>query len=1201
MSGVIKEGILKKDPGFFGAKSRFFELNSEKNVLNCYEQKSGSNKFVGALDLSSPSSVIIDIIDQKKKFIFKITAFADSWKLQAPSEGEMNGWINSIKDMMENAKRIKEAPKVVEKVETKVELKPQLEIKEEPKKEEVPKNTKKKDDSEDEPVKPMTKRKVNIKEDSDSEDDEPVKKPVKKSEKKMDSSDEEPTPKPKRKVVLKDDSDSDNEPVKPKRKVNIKDDSDSEDEPVKKPVKKVTKKLDSEDEEPTKSETAKTQMTTKKPLGKAISKKIDSSSDDETPKKIVKRTVKKKVDSSSDDDEPVKKPMGRKVVKKIDSSSEDETPKKIVKRTVKKRADSSSDDEPVKKTTAKKNKKKIDTSSDDEPKKVVKKVIKKKLDTSSDDEPKKVIKKVVKKKIDSSSDSDDVKKKPTPKKGKKNNSDTDSDDLMKGESIASVSVKKEIATSSDDEPKKVVKKKVYSSDSDDEPKKKKLVKKAPKKKVDDSDDDSDSPSNKKPIKKKPQPKKPITSSDDDSGKEVPKKKVIKKKMSSSDDDSGKEVPKKQIKKKPITSSDDDSGKEVPKKKVIKKDSSDDDSGKEKPQVQKKPTNDDTSDDDSGNEREHRKEHNSDEEVEKMKKNIIKEFKIPNSIREAIQKLDYFLMDEKIVIQIIDYLEEEREDDEDEFINQIIKNDGLQTFVSTTEMHYDKPEIMEKLLPHIYNISKGDESRYHLIRLMNGVDIMSKYMCQFDKDHLPKKYFRFAFQIFEFVLTKKTDYSTEYLTKKSGELSKIIVLGNELILTDKKFANSFAKFVYNLSLYEGNVHILFNCGATTPMIKIVETYCEKNLDILIYFHQYITFMKPEEYQIMSDLFSQEGSKGPIRILILDVMSKNDTNTQIQNICADILQRMSRNEEILTSIYEIWTENSEDQALSFCVSRIIQSLTFKGDVPKEILVNYANSPMIKLCVALMKGFPGIGWIISCCAEFIGHLLKNCEKKDKEKVIKEFSKSDGINSLVVALHEYSANEEFANLIISIFDEFSKDERGISSLKKSTGILPQIFDYIEIYSSNKKSAKLAFEVLIRYSKETDFGDKNEISKEVVEEYLSFILKKIEDAKNDITTTIFGFTILKAMSDDEFIPQLSTSNSRMLFDNYQNNLKNDTNDELLILVFEVFGKLGKDNKNRAIFSKQQIVENLKKLYKQHSSKPEVKSAAKEAKKSLGI
>jgi len=38
MSGVIKEGVLKKDPGFFGAKSRLFQLNSEKKVLECYEQ-----------------------------------------------------------------------------------------------------------------------------------------------------------------------------------------------------------------------------------------------------------------------------------------------------------------------------------------------------------------------------------------------------------------------------------------------------------------------------------------------------------------------------------------------------------------------------------------------------------------------------------------------------------------------------------------------------------------------------------------------------------------------------------------------------------------------------------------------------------------------------------------------------------------------------------------------------------------------------------------------------------------------------------------------------------------------------------------------------------------------------------------------------------------------------------------------------------
>jgi hypothetical protein len=38
MSGIIKEGILKKDPGIFGAKTRLFQLNSEKKVLECYEE-----------------------------------------------------------------------------------------------------------------------------------------------------------------------------------------------------------------------------------------------------------------------------------------------------------------------------------------------------------------------------------------------------------------------------------------------------------------------------------------------------------------------------------------------------------------------------------------------------------------------------------------------------------------------------------------------------------------------------------------------------------------------------------------------------------------------------------------------------------------------------------------------------------------------------------------------------------------------------------------------------------------------------------------------------------------------------------------------------------------------------------------------------------------------------------------------------------
>jgi hypothetical protein len=76
--------------------------------------------------------------------------------------------------------------------------------------------------------------------------------------------------------------------------------------------------------------------------------------------------------------------------------------------------------------------------------------------------------------------------------------------------------------------------------------------------------------------------------------------------------------------------------------------------------------------------------------------------------------------------------------------------------------------------------------------------------------------------------------------------------------------------------------------------------------------------------------------------------------------------------------------------------------KGDIPKDILERYANSPLVRLCGKLIKGFPSIGWIISCCCEFISHLLKKCEKKEKEKVIREFCKAEGINSLVPALQQ-------------------------------------------------------------------------------------------------------------------------------------------------------------------------------------------------------
>jgi hypothetical protein len=43
------------------------------------------------LDLSISKNVIFDIVDGKKKFIFKITAFSDSFKLQASSKEEMDG------------------------------------------------------------------------------------------------------------------------------------------------------------------------------------------------------------------------------------------------------------------------------------------------------------------------------------------------------------------------------------------------------------------------------------------------------------------------------------------------------------------------------------------------------------------------------------------------------------------------------------------------------------------------------------------------------------------------------------------------------------------------------------------------------------------------------------------------------------------------------------------------------------------------------------------------------------------------------------------------------------------------------------------------------------------------------------------------------------------------------------------------------
>jgi hypothetical protein len=43
------------------------------------------------LDLSNSKNVIFDIVDGKKKFIFKITAFTDSFKLQAASKEEMDG------------------------------------------------------------------------------------------------------------------------------------------------------------------------------------------------------------------------------------------------------------------------------------------------------------------------------------------------------------------------------------------------------------------------------------------------------------------------------------------------------------------------------------------------------------------------------------------------------------------------------------------------------------------------------------------------------------------------------------------------------------------------------------------------------------------------------------------------------------------------------------------------------------------------------------------------------------------------------------------------------------------------------------------------------------------------------------------------------------------------------------------------------
>jgi hypothetical protein len=190
---------------------------------------------------------------------------------------------------------------------------------------------------------------------------------------------------------------------------------------------------------------------------------------------------------------------------------------------------------------------------------------------------------------------------------------------------------------------------------------------------------------------------------------------------------------------------------------------------------------------------------------------------------------------------------------------------------------------------------------------------------------------------------------------------------------------------------------------------------------------------------------------------------------------------------------------------------------------------------------------------------------------------------------------------LVISIFEETSKDEKGLNSLRKAPGILTQIYDFVEIYSSNKVTSTQAFEIIITIAHEIDFGDKKEILPEQREEYLSFVLKKLEESKNELWRCLLCFRALIEMCDEEYAPEISTANSRMMSDVYQSHLPNDKNDEFLKLVFECFGKLALDNKNRQTFAKQQITENLKKLYKTHSKKPDIVKASKDAKKNLGI